>query len=52
MAPASAPNYSPFGQVTEGQDVLDRIGALGDDAEKPTKAVVINSVTIGEANLP
>ena len=43
------PNYSPFGQVTQGQDVVDKIGALGDAQEKPTKAVVINKVTISEA---
>ncbi len=42
------PLYSFFGQVTEGQDVVDAIGALGGADQNPTKVVVINSVTIGE----
>jgi len=42
------PSYSLFGQVTEGNDVVDAIGKLGDDQQKPTEAVVINSVRITE----
>lgn len=42
------PSYSLFGQVTEGNDVVDAIGKLGDDQQKPTEAVVINTVTITE----
>ncbi len=42
------PAYSLFGQVTEGQDVVAAIGQLGDAQQKPTEAVVINSVTINE----
>jgi cyclophilin family peptidyl-prolyl cis-trans isomerase len=42
------PAYSWFGQVTEGTDVVDRIGGLGNDAQEPTEAVVIESVTITE----
>lgn len=45
------PLYSFFGQVTEGQSVVDAIGALGgtgDPNGRPSKAVVINSVTINE----
>lgn len=42
------PSYSLFGQVTEGQDVVDAIGKLGDAQQKPTEAVVIKSVKITE----
>lgn len=42
------PNYSLFGRVTEGQDVVDAIGKLGDAQQKPTEAVVITSVKIAE----
>lgn len=40
------PLYTRFGEVTEGHDVIDAIGALGNMNQEPTKAVVINSVTI------
>ena len=40
------PLYTRFGEVTEGRDVIDKIGAMSDGSEQPTKAVVINSVTI------
>jgi peptidyl-prolyl cis-trans isomerase B (cyclophilin B) len=42
------PLYSFFGQVTEGQDVVDAIGALGTATQEPSKAVVINTITINE----
>lgn len=42
------PSYSLFGQVVEGQAVVDEIGKLGDAQQKPTENVVINSVTITE----
>ena len=42
------PLYSFFGQVTEGQDVVDAIGALGTASQEPSKAVVINTITINE----
>lgn len=42
------PNYSLFGRVTEGQDVVDAIGKLGDAQQQPTEAVVIKSVKIDE----
>ncbi len=42
------PLYTMFGQVTEGQDVVDKIGALNDGAENPTKVILINSVKIAE----
>ena len=38
--------YAVVGQVTEGLDVVDLIGTLGDPAtERPTQAVVVESVT-------
>lgn len=40
------PLYTRFGEVTEGRDVIDTIGGLGNMSQEPTKAVVINSVTI------
>jgi hypothetical protein len=43
------PLYSLFGQVTEGTEVIDAIGALaGPTGEATTKPVVVNSVTITE----
>lgn len=41
--------YSLFGQVTEGTDVVDAIGALGTPAAaEPSEVVLINSVSITE----
>ncbi len=42
------PAFSLFGQVIEGQDTVDAIGALGDAQQQPTKEVLINSVSIAE----
>ncbi|UDY34383.1 peptidylprolyl isomerase [Dermatobacter hominis] len=42
------PSYSLFGQVVEGQAVVEEIGKLGNAQQEPTEAVVINSVTITE----
>jgi cyclophilin family peptidyl-prolyl cis-trans isomerase len=42
------PAYSLFGQVVEGQQVVDEIGKLGNAQQEPTEAVVIKSVTITE----
>lgn len=39
------PEYAVVGEVTEGMDVVDVIGALGDADEKPTQVIVINTVT-------
>ena len=41
-------NYSLFGQVTEGQAVVDAIGKLGNSQQEPTEAVVVHKVTITE----
>ncbi|MCZ7627782.1 MAG: peptidylprolyl isomerase [Microthrixaceae bacterium] len=43
------PSYSLFGQVIEGAEVVDAIGALGGSDGKPTEEVLINSVTITES---
>jgi peptidyl-prolyl cis-trans isomerase B (cyclophilin B) len=43
---ALPPEYAVVGEVTDGLDVVDLIGTLGDPAtERPTQAVVIESVT-------
>jgi peptidyl-prolyl cis-trans isomerase B (cyclophilin B) len=40
------PDYAIVGEVTEGLDVVDLIGTLGEPAtEQPTQAVVVESVT-------
>ncbi len=43
------PLYSHFGQVVEGQDIVDAIAALGGVGEEPTEVVLIDSVTISES---
>ena len=44
---ALAPDYAVIGEVTDGKDVVERIGMLGDPAtEQPTEAVVIRSIEI------
>ncbi|MBI3115566.1 MAG: peptidylprolyl isomerase [Candidatus Kerfeldbacteria bacterium] len=41
--------YSVFGQVVDGQDVVDAIGAVETDAnERPVTPVTIESITINE----
>lgn len=45
------PLYSFFGQVTEGQEIVDSIGALGSAGSAngaPTSTVLIDSITITE----
>jgi peptidyl-prolyl cis-trans isomerase B (cyclophilin B) len=50
------PQYTPFGKVTTGLDVLQRIAAAGDDESngsgdgKPKQPVVIKSFTVQAAN--
>jgi peptidyl-prolyl cis-trans isomerase B (cyclophilin B) len=41
-----APDYAIVGKVTDGLDVVDRIGKLGNAAEQPTRDVVISKVTV------
>jgi peptidyl-prolyl cis-trans isomerase B (cyclophilin B) len=40
------PDYAVVGEVTDGLDVVDRIGALGDPSEQPTQVVEIEKATV------
>jgi cyclophilin family peptidyl-prolyl cis-trans isomerase len=40
------PEYALVGKVSEGMDVVDRIGKLGTPAEKPKQTVIIEQVEI------
>jgi peptidyl-prolyl cis-trans isomerase B (cyclophilin B) len=46
---ALAPDYAVVGKVTDGLDVVERIGGLGDASEQPTQPVVIEKVTVEES---
>jgi len=39
-------DYAVLGKVTDGLDVVQRIGRLGDSAEQPTETVLIQDVTV------
>ena len=41
-----SPDYAIVGKVTNGLDVVDRIGKFGDANEQPTRAVVISNVKV------
>jgi peptidyl-prolyl cis-trans isomerase B (cyclophilin B) len=42
------PEYAVIGRVTGGEDVVDRIGELGDAAsQRPTRVIVIERVEVG-----
>jgi len=43
------PDYAIVGEVTEGMDTVERIGALGAGDGPPTKPVVVSSVTVTES---
>lgn len=44
------PDYAVVGEVTEGLDVVERIGEQGDPAtEQPTQTIVIEKVTVEES---
>jgi peptidyl-prolyl cis-trans isomerase B (cyclophilin B) len=43
------PEYAIVGEVSDGLDVVERIGALGDASEQPTQPVVVRSVTVTES---
>ena len=43
------PDYAVVGKVTDGLDVVERIGGLGDASEQPTQPVVIEKVTVQES---
>ncbi len=40
------PDYAIVGKVTDGLDVVDRIGKLGNANQQPTRAVVISKVKV------
>jgi peptidyl-prolyl cis-trans isomerase B (cyclophilin B) len=40
------PDYAIVGKVTDGLDVVDKIGSLGDASEQPTQTIVIKKVTV------
>jgi len=40
------PDYAVIGTVTDGLDVVERIGALGDSQELPTETVLIERIEI------
>jgi cyclophilin family peptidyl-prolyl cis-trans isomerase len=40
------PDYAVVGKVTQGMDVVERIGKLGDQSEQPTVPVVIQSFSV------
>ena len=40
------PEYALVGKVSEGLDVVERIGALGTPAERPKQAVLIEKLSI------
>jgi peptidyl-prolyl cis-trans isomerase B (cyclophilin B) len=40
------PDYAIVGKVTNGLDVVERIGELGDASEQPTQTVLIRKVTV------
>jgi peptidyl-prolyl cis-trans isomerase B (cyclophilin B) len=40
------PDYAIIGKVTDGLDVVDRIGKLGDASEQPTEVVEIEQATV------
>ena len=43
------PDYAILGKVTDGLDVVEKIGQLGDASEQPTKKITIDKVTIAES---
>lgn len=40
------PQYALLGKVTEGLDVVERIGRLGNASEQPTRRIVIRRMTL------
>ncbi|HZJ29464.1 MAG TPA: peptidylprolyl isomerase, partial [Solirubrobacterales bacterium] len=46
MGATLTPDYALVGEVTDGMDVVDTIGALGGPDQQPTETVVIESVTV------
>jgi len=44
-----SPDYAIVGEVTEGLDIVERIGELGGADERPTQPVVIRRVVVNES---
>jgi len=44
-----SPEYALVGRVTDGLDVVEVIGTLGDAFEQPTQPIVIERVTVAES---
>jgi cyclophilin family peptidyl-prolyl cis-trans isomerase len=42
-------DYAVVGEVTDGLDVVERIGELGDASQQPTQTVLIERVTVSES---
>jgi peptidyl-prolyl cis-trans isomerase B (cyclophilin B) len=42
------PVYAVVGRVSEGLDVVEHIGTLGDQTEQPTQTVLVRGVTVSE----
>lgn len=42
-------DYAVVGRVSDGLDVVEKIGQLGDEAEQPTEPVVVEAVTVGRS---
>ena len=42
------PDYAVIGHVSGGMEVVERIGALGDASERPTRTVLVESIAIDE----
>jgi cyclophilin family peptidyl-prolyl cis-trans isomerase len=40
------PDYAVVGKISKGIDVVDRIGALGNEQQQPTRVVVIEKMTV------
>jgi peptidyl-prolyl cis-trans isomerase B (cyclophilin B) len=47
-APTLPPDYAVIGRVTEGMETVLRIGTLGNAAEQPTQAVVVERMRVQE----
>ncbi len=43
------PEYAVVGTISEGLEVVDAIGRLGDETQQPTQTVVIEEVTVTES---
>lgn len=43
------PEYAIIGEVTDGMDVVERIGALGDPTERPLQVITIEGMEVEES---